>query len=66
MDENWRRQFGLAIRAADGIPDEDATLPAVRDPRTGQWDVACPPRSGNRTILMIAFATVAALVWFAA
>lgn len=31
MDESWRRQFGLAIRAAEGIPGENGTLTALRD-----------------------------------
>lgn len=66
MDENWRREFGSAIRAAEGIPDEDGTLPTVRDPRTGEWRVAHPPRSGNGAILVGLFAAVTALIWFAA
>lgn len=65
MDENYRREFGSAIRAAEGIPDEDGTLPLVRDARTGRWGVAIPPQSGNGVILIVAFALVGTLIWLA-
>ncbi|SFF42366.1 hypothetical protein SAMN05216566_11285 [Aureimonas phyllosphaerae] len=65
MDRDWDRRFGSAIRAADGTPDEDGTMPATKDPHTGRWDFARPHRAGNGAILMVGLAVVTALVWLA-